>query len=142
MPFSVPANVTLRPRSGHVAVPYGSNGLVVFGGVTYNRAVARVPVATNDVLLLKWGADAGGGGSTSSSTLGSSSSSSSGSSSSSSSSSPLPGAADVLQSWTVLTNSSSGGGEVPVPRQRAAAAVIRDSLWVVSAWALGAGRCL
>ncbi len=39
--FSQPANVTLRPRSGHSAVAYGTTQLVIFGGWTFNRNESR-----------------------------------------------------------------------------------------------------
>ncbi|GIM01142.1 hypothetical protein Vretimale_5977 [Volvox reticuliferus] len=53
--FSLPANVSLRTRSGHAAVPYRDTQLLVFGGLTYNREEALTAVATNDLLLLDWG---------------------------------------------------------------------------------------
>ncbi|GIL64153.1 hypothetical protein Vafri_18055 [Volvox africanus] len=53
--FALPANVSLRTRSGHAAVPYRDTQLLVFGGLTYNRAEALTAVTTNDVLLLDWG---------------------------------------------------------------------------------------
>ncbi len=58
--FSLPANTTMRPRSGHSVIPYGDNHLLVFGGVTYNRAEATTAVATNDLLLLDWSTARGG----------------------------------------------------------------------------------
>lgn len=56
---------------------------------------SRLPVATNDVLLLDWGRGR-----------------------------------DARPQWRPLTNRTVRGDAAPVPRQRAAAAVAGEQLWV------------
>ncbi len=59
------------------------------------RSESRLPVATNDVLLLEWGRGRG-----------------------------------ARPQWLPLTNRTLRGDAAPVPRQRAAAAVAGEQLWV------------